>query len=197
MNYTEVLLLVEPYLKKVDIENFKKIDEMYLAKSEIFTVPFYDILDKVFRKTIEKQKSNEKDSIAYIYFSVLYSNILMEKHALRIDLYDKNNVCDSVEITDEWKPNYIFDMYSDAMSQIAKILSSNYVYIEPFELKKLYKSYVMNYYLLALVLLKRMLPQIQQMESYKLMNKESKVKIVYGEYMDRGEIIYCIDNVGE
>ena len=194
MNITEVVMSLEKYLNKVEIKNFNEIRKMYLENKETFTKPFLKTMDCMFQDIIRLQECGKKGKVAYISFSMLYSNLLLDKNSLRIDIYDSNYVCDDVEVVGEWTPEHIFDRCKDDMDKAMRILSSDYIRVEPYEHRMLYQSYVADYYLLAVVILRDMLPMIKELKTYQHMQKEEEVVVIYGEYMDKGEKIYSIVN---
>lgn len=185
MNDTEIVKALNPFLSEALRKKYIETKELYEKKPEIFREPFLKEIDRLMKLVAEKQADDEKGKVAYICFSFLYSNVMLNKNALRIDVFDKNIFFDTKEIVGEWKLDYFFSSVEQDMSKAFKILSSNYIRIKRHEEKELFNSYLFNYYMLAEVVLRALAPSISTLESFQSIEKEEKVIVTYGEYMDK------------
>ncbi len=181
-------------LKRIE-DNYLKIHTNFEKEPFRYIKGLLDSLKELFDKAKIMQNSEEKDDIAYITFTFLYSKVLQNKNGLRIDVLDKNLYLDEQEVYVFWEPTEIFVWVEEDMKYIERYLSSSFISLKKYEFLELYNSYLVNYYQILAKMLIKMVPCIQSMQSYKALKKEKEVKVLLGEYMDNYQCIYSL--VGE
>lgn len=94
-------LVSEPLQQRFLID----LDQIVLYMKDNIQVLSADLtssLQTAIDQSICWQAANKKGSVAYISFSLLQSNVLLEKYAFRIDAYDDRFLVDDSEAASEW-----------------------------------------------------------------------------------------------
>ena len=104
------------------------------------------------------QTANKKGPVAYISFSLLQSNILLEKYAFWIDTYDDRFLIDDSEAASEWDFSMLLQNLDTNFDVIASTLRQSVIRVQEYELWELKKAYHLNYYATATRLLQGLLP---------------------------------------
>ncbi len=142
----------------------------------------------------EMQKQEKKGNIAYIHFSVLRTNILLGKHELRIDAYDKNWYLDSVECSYHYPVEEIYcylEKYSDAVMDLWQksqgINNLADAYRKVFDASNIYLFYIAE-------LIRMGMKRIKDMEPFLSVKKAECFIVGIGGFMDRFDILYKEDH---
>lgn len=149
------------------------------------------ILD-VFKKLSEKSNKDDGLKIRYVDFSILKVSILNEKYEIFVAAYDKNWYAGEM-IYESFCIDYVFkglteirdDLYKKAKKYVGKIRCSS---IDQYILKKSseYNNYLTFFFI-------EYLKQYDEEESFKEMNKEKLVTVIYGDYKGNSQIVYSYD----
>lgn len=186
----EIIKITDNFLPKMLEDNLLKIQNNFKRDPMIYLKEFFDCLQRLFVKTRKLQEEGKKSEVAVIYFSFLYSNVLLERNGFRVETLDKELFLDKSEVYEIWQPSNLFEYVEADMHKTQKLLSSAYIRIKKYELWELRNSYLLNYYMVAEKLIQEAVIHINKMESYRKMRKCKEVKIMLGEYMNHPICIY-------
>lgn len=117
-------------------------------------------------------------------FLFLYSNVLLNRHGYRVETLDGQFYLDDCEISGMWCPKLIFDYLEEDVQIIRRKIQGEYIPLSKYDLLELRNSHLHSYYSCAFSYLKEFISGIALMKSFKDMEKEDNVKIIFGEYMD-------------
>lgn len=131
----------------------------------------------------------EKAPIAYVTFSLLQSNLLLGRCALRVDAWDKRFLLDDDEASSEWDFQFMLRTTGPDMDAVAAKVRETMTRVQDYELKELERDYRRNYYAIAFEVLRAALPACLPalMESPAPLSDE--VNFTAGAYMERQQII--------
>lgn len=144
---------------------------------------FIKTFSNLFKEANELQKQAIKDKVAIINISFLYSNILLNKYAVQINVYDKQFYLDKVEISSDLDLSYLFQFIEEDMVYIKKELGKRFIRLKDYELVNIRTKYIVRYYKLAEYLIRDLVPYIQRIKEFKKIDKENRVIVLWGEYM--------------
>lgn len=160
--------------------------EQYISE---FERCFLDYCDKVY----EMQQEGKKKSIAYIQFSVLRTNILLNKHVIRMDAYDENWYLDTAECNGEYEVTKYYSYlkkYGECIEDLRKKALGGITLAEV--QKRIFSE--SNFYLFYVAEVIRLgMRKVIQSQSYKRMQKADCFMVTIGGYMDRFDILYKED----
>lgn len=188
-NLNKIIEVTSDYTIEQLIKNTKLIKEEYKKNQINIVTDFVKIMNEVFERTCRLQEKGIKGKVSVIYFSFLYSNVLLNKKAFRIDIFDQGIFLDDIEVSSEWSYDFIFKYTENDMKKIKNIISSNYIKVKNYELWELKNSYEYNYYIAAESILTELSSCIDKLNSYKKMKKNKEVSVMIGEYMNSPVII--------
>lgn len=183
------------YEKYVDgrwVDNFLKIDEKYKDNKEKIEADIVQKFDDICKITSTLQISKLKGNIKYIYFSFLRTNIIEDKADYRIDFFDENWFLDKVECSININLDFVFDFLFSHMEEL-KVRANEYgrsVTLMDIEEIKIIESE--KYNILAIEFLSDIINKLIEIPAYKEMEKSEDILIMAGEYMDRTDVIYPI-----
>lgn len=131
------------------------------------------------------QTANKKGPVAYISFSLLQSNLLLEKYAFRIDAYDDRFLVDDNEAASEWDFSALLQNLNTNFDVIASTLRQSVIRVQEYELWELKKAYHLNYYATATGLLQGLLPLCLNALSLDGIDVMPEVQFTVGPYMEK------------
>ena len=131
------------------------------------------------------QTANKKGPVAYISFSLLQSNLLLEKYAFRIDAYDNRFLVDDSEAASEWDFSALLQNLNTNFDVIASTLRQSVIRVQEYELWELKKAYHLNGYATATGLLQGLLPLCLDALSLDGIDVMPEIQFTIGPYMEK------------
>lgn len=192
MDVESVVQYSDPHMSQLEDDFFEKIEQQLETDHHFLIDSFLSDVDNVLRKVIKHQEKGKKGEISYITFTLLRSNMLLDHHALRIDVMDDNFWYDEVEITGEWRLDYIFQNASSVYRKIINSCSSNYLKLQPYEMTKIYYHILYEHYVFSAGVLRKIVREIEQLDSFQQMKKAKEVKLLGGEFRDKTCLIVTL-----
>lgn len=131
------------------------------------------------------QNAEKKGAIAYISFSLLQSNLLLEKYAFRIDVYDERFLIDDNEAASEWDFSLLLQKLDTNFDVVASTLRQSVIRVQEYELWELKKAYQLNYYATTTGLLQGLVPLCLDRLSLDGIDAMPEVQFTVGPYMEK------------
>ena len=142
-------------------------------------------LQKAFDAAVCWQTAAKKGPVAYISFSVMQSNLLLEKYAFQIDAYDERFLVDDNEAASEWDFSILLQNLDADFDVIAATLRQSVIRVQEYELWELKKAYHLNYYATATGLLQGLLPLCLDALSLDGIDVMPEIQFTIGPYMEK------------
>lgn len=142
-------------------------------------------IQKAFDAAVCWQTAAKKGPVAYISFSVMQSNLLLEKCAFQIDAYDERFLVDDNEAASEWDFSILLQSLDTNFDVIASTLRQSVIRVQEYELWELKKAYHLNYYATATGLLQGLLPLCLDALSLDGIDVMPEVQFTIGPYMEK------------
>lgn len=138
---------------------------------------------------LHEAAQKEKAPIAYVSFSLLQSNLLLGRYALRVDAWDKRFLLDDDEASSEWDFQFMLQRSGPDMDAVAAKVRETMTRVQDYELKELERAYCLNYYAIAFEVLRAALPSCfpALMKNPALWADE--VNFTVGAYMEQQQLI--------
>ena len=177
-------LVSEPLQQRFLID----LDQIVLYMKDNIQVLSADLtssLQTAIDQSICWQAANKKGSVAYISFSLLQSNVLLEKYAFRIDAYDDRFLVDDSEAASEWDFSVLLQNLDTNFDVIASTLRQSVIRVQEYELWELKKAYRLNYYATTTGLLQSLLPLCLDTLSLGGSHVMPEVQFTVGPYMEK------------
>lgn len=147
-------------------------------------------LDTAMTQARALQMSGRKGPIAFISFSILHSNILLDRNGLRVDIYDEGFWVDDAEASSDWDLAWLFRWMDEDLNAAAKNIRQSVSRVQEYELLELAKAYSLNYYALATLLLTSMLPATVERVPMLETKRAPMIQITAGQYMENQPCIF-------
>lgn len=155
------------------------------------------LMDGVFKDVCELQKKGLKESIRYVHFFFLGSSIIMDCNEIQVNLFSKESYMDKKEAMAIWNPDFILKYHMESVKSVDKLARQRvrgYSRQQYMQLKSwsyaLYNLQIFNY-------LHRVAPEITELDSFKVMNKDSQICMAFGGYMDRAVSVWPVKDAME
>ena len=164
------------------------LDQIVLCMKDNIQVLSADLtrsIQKAFDETVCWQTATKKGPVAYVSFSLLQSNLLLEKYAFRIDAYDNRFLVDDCEAASEWDFSALLQSLDTNFDVIASTLRQSVIRVQEYELWELKKACHLNYYATATGLLQGLLPLCLDALSLDGMGVMPEVQFTVGPYMEK------------
>lgn len=131
------------------------------------------------------QKSGQKGAIAYISFSLLYSNVLLERFALYIDAYDERYLLDSGEASAEWNFSLLIQDVDMDFESVAQELRKSETRVQKYEILELKRSYQTCYYPVVLEFLPTLLDECLKELPIDTVQFCPEIVFTFGKYLEK------------
>lgn len=188
----EIDLMLQARVSLDQFTEYYQKNEVQLRKD--FCQPFAQL----FKKGRVLQDQGKKPAIAFLAISVLRSFILNHCYQLRLDLYDNSYFLDPVECSIYLDLEYLLkyiDTDIDAFIGSLKECGAKYT---TYEVDRIKKDYIEVYASFAQDYILEQLSDILALKEFAVLQKTDDFKIIYGEYLDRTEVIYpAVSESGE
>ena len=100
---------------------------------------------------------------------------------------DDNFWYDEVEITGEWRLDYIFQNASSVYRKIINSCSSNYLKLQPYEMTKIYYHILYEHYVFSAGVLRKI---VREIENMLLAPQDEPIKVEDSEEKNKEEMYY-------
>ncbi len=147
-------------------------------------------LQKAFDAAVCWQTAAKKGPVAYVSFSLMQSNLLLEKYAFQIDAYDERFLVDDNEAASEWDFSILLQNLDNNFDVIAATLRQSVIRVQEYELWELKKAYHLNYYATATGLLQGLLPLCLDALSLDGIDVMPEIQFTIGPYMEKQMSFY-------
>lgn len=181
----ELATLVSEPLRQQFLMDLDQIALCMKDNIRVLTADLTSSLQKAIDEAACWQRAGKKRAIGYISFSLLQSNLLLEKYAFRIDAYDDRFLIDDNEAASEWEFSILLQNLDTNFDVIASTLRQSVIRVQEYELWELKKAYCLNYYATATGLLQSLLPLCLSELSLDEIGVMPEVQFTVGPYMEK------------
>jgi len=147
-------------------------------------------IEEALHKAAQRQQSGQKGPVAYISFSILQSNLLLNRYALQVDAWDERFLIDDNEAASEWDFQAIFQEIKPDMEAVAAKVREQMTRVQKYELKELERAYILNYFAIALDVLKATVPSYLHVIQKSPALLAPEVQFTVGAYMEQQQPFY-------
>lgn len=171
----------------------KMEQELPLAREKIIE-SLATALSQIFHKASELQKAENKGSVAYLCISFLRTNLLEDDWQYRLDLYDENFYLDSIECTENWEMEFVWNHLKWRMSELTDAIKHSLYAnkVRAHHLNQIKMTMAEKYQQTAILLTKLLLPEVIERLDDAGVSKMSIITIRMGEYLDYNVPLYEI-----
>jgi len=139
---------------------------------------------------IEMQKENTKDSIAYIQFSWLRTNIMVRNYKIRIDSYNKDWYLDRVECIGEFDASEIYTILDEYWNKLDGVRKKYVHRLSSADTKLLVLDECVKYNLVIAILVAGAIQLAVQLPVFNEILKDETFCIRVGEFQDKSVEVY-------
>lgn len=178
------------YVRMKNTEKVLELKEYFDKNKDKLALEFIESLKNMFIKIYEMQSKNSKGKIAYITYSMLRTEILQKNYMYLVEAFDKSWFLDdkrcSINYDSTWAFKFL-DEFEEALEK-KRIEYMNLITSADVEKIKLEEAQNYNYFIKELA--KYSLENSKEIEEFEKIDKEEKMQIRVGEYMDVSEVVY-------
>lgn len=187
---TEISQFLQPYIE----ERFQMSCQWFQLVVEYYGLEVWNELKTVIRTTIKKadllQKENKKGKGQYFIISFLKSSVYLEKLEWRIDILDEGFYLDNQESEGYYLPRFLQGKYWEDLDFLLDKTRDHVIRLQNYEWIVIKKQYTELFAFLVFQMIHSLIEYIvEEIEESKLLLSD-QFKIIYGEYMDRGIVLY-------
>ena len=181
----EVASLVSEPLQQRFLTDLDRIVLCMKDNVQVLNADLARSMQEAFDAAVYWQTAAKKGPVAYISFSVMQSNLLLEKYAFQIDAYDERFLVDDNEAASEWDFSILLQNLDADFDVIAATLRQSVIRVQEYELWELKKAYHLNYYATATGLLQGLLPLCLDALSLDGIDVMPEIQFTIGPYMEK------------
>ena len=181
----ELASLVSEPLQQRFLTDLDRIVLCMKDNVQVLSADLAKSLQKAFDAAVCWQTAAKKGPVAYVSFSLMQSNLLLEKYAFQIDAYDERFLVDDNEAASEWDFSILLQNLDADFDVIAATLRQSVIRVQEYELWELKKAYHLNYYATATGLLQGLLPLCLDALSLDGIDVMPEIQFTIGPYMEK------------
>lgn len=173
-------------------EDIVQIEQQFPQRREEIVQSLATVLDRIFQHAYDLQQNKEKGAIAYLYISLLRTNLLTDHYAYRIDLYNEKLYLDKIECTDTWQFDFIWEFLTQRIVQLKQtIYSSIYANkVRTYHLNEIKLVMAEGYQRIAILLTKVFIAEAIQKTEFSKFSKTDSFTICMGDYQSSNLLLY-------
>ena len=177
-------------LREELVKDVKEIISSLEQKNQQITAEIASSVEAALREARNRQKAGEKGAVSYISFSFLQSSLLLDRLAFRVDSWDERFMLDDSEASSEWDFRTLVSCGGPDMNAVAKKVRETMIRVRDYELKELERAYRVNYFALAVEVLRAALPFSVDQVKGSSAELSPEVQFTVGPYMEQQQPIY-------
>ncbi len=176
----------------------QKIKEAYNMHKEKYVNAFVNLMDNLFKKYLSLQNVEEaertpedeerkyKGKLKLICISFLRTSMEVESYEYLVRAYDDLDYLDNIEVEEWYRVEYRHEQKVEDSKYFEKLIFNRIIRAKKYEIKDFLREYVQEVYCKPLPEeILDGLEKIQELESYKQIQKFETVTLQYGELMDK------------
>ena len=177
-------------LREELVKDVKEIMSSLEQKNQQIASEIASAVGEALREAEHRQIAGEKGTVSYISFSFLQSYLLLDRLAFRVDAWDERFMLDDSEASSEWDFRTLVSCNGPNMDAVAKKVRETMIRVQDYELKELERAYRVNYFALAVEVLRAALPRSVDQVKRDLVELSPEVQFTVGPYMEQQQPIY-------
>ena len=172
--------------------NIKKIQQSIALESIMIKRELLSCVDNLFKKCIDQQRENAKQSIQYLHFFYLRLAVITQQYDIQINAFSEQSYMDQIETMVLWNPDFIMKYYREDIEAIEQEARKQVLHFGYPQLMEVRERYFAIYILFIGQYLMRVVGDITSLASFQEMKKAKDMQIVFGGYMDKGIQIWSL-----
>ena len=139
---------------------------------------------ELFRILVSQQNLGEKGLLRWITISFLKSSVTAGTYEIATACHTADLYLDEAETETYWRMGFMKDAIERDMAVIIPNLKKKIFRIRDYEIEEFRAQYAYTYTALLLVLFNRVLPRVFDLPEFMSVQKEDRVEITFGGYME-------------
>lgn len=177
--------LATEYLQERFAQDLSLIHSAYSKSSPQLRNNLCNTMQQILQQVQLRQEMNQKGSIAYVSFSLMQSNVLMDTFALHVDAYDERFLLDSSEASAEWDFSLLMQNVDTNFEAVAQILRRTETRVQEYEVLELKRSYQTCYYPVVLEFLPSLLEECLKQLPLDTVLLRPEIIFTFGMYLEK------------
>ena len=149
-----------------------------------------ETLNTVLHAAAAQQKKGDKGEIAYISFSFLHSNLLINRYAIRVDAWDRRFYIDDNMASADWDFFILLQNVDFDFSSIESAVRKTVTRVQAYELEEVKRVYIMHYYAIAMDYLRAITPTCLKQVKTASALIAPEISCTIGQYMEQQHTFY-------
>lgn len=180
-------------LNQKSTEQLNQLDFYIKKHLDELTDQLSDCISNYGEVIYEMQKTGEKGAIAYLQFSLLRTNILLNKHELRLDAFDENWYLDTVECSGSYEVNEVLKYLTEFSDMVETLRKESPMRTTLREAQSRIFEESQKYQIFLAELIRLGMRKVVQTEGYRKIVKAPVFAVCIGGLLDRVDILYKED----
>lgn len=182
--------LATDILREELVNDVKEIMSSLEQKTQQIVAEIASAVETALREAEHRQIAREKRAASYISFSFLQSYLLLDRFAFRVDAWDERFMLDDRDASSEWDFRTLVSCSGPDMNAVAKKVRETMIRVQDYELKELERAYRVNYFALAVEVLRAALPFSVDQVKRDSAELSPEIQFTVGPYMEQQQPIY-------
>lgn len=181
-------------------QEMQNVDEKILfefeARQKEITAEFLAAVDQALTEYSERQAVGEKGALECILISPACYGINTGSYEVTISALDQRMYFDPEVVMSYWQADFVYHHIDDFMKILPDFFKKHFIRVKEYELEEFRQIYALGYqgFLFAPLLL--LTARIPTLESYQRIKHAKEVWVLYGLYMEQGELMHAFAGEG-
>lgn len=180
-------------LNQKSTELLNQLDSYIKNHLDELTEQLSDCISQYGESIYEMQQTGEKGAIAYLQFSMLRTNILLNQHELRLDAYDENWYLDLVECSSSYKVKEVLTPLSEFADMVEALRKESAMRMTLRETQSRIFEESRKYMIFLAELIRLGMQKVILTEGYQKIRKAPVFVVCIGGLLDRVDLLYKED----
>lgn len=154
--------------------------------------------DELLRETLHQLVSLLKDSsgkeTTYLQISYLHTTLLSETYCYLAVLYDSFYYLDLKPVSCQLALNFIYQFFKEDIKYLTGKMEKKFHHLYTSDVMVMKEACNCHYIGIVANYLESVLEEFIETDAYKKMKKQKNFKILFGEYMGKGKVMYELLN---
>lgn len=179
----DIIVFCQEFLEKELIKTKIEVLENCESNADQIFESLKDSFNRVFIKAKNKK-------VKFIVVNFLYSSLMTDSREFLIAVYNELFYLDLGAVSEKVKFQFLDFYFSRDVENLTNIAEKKFLRLTEYEKAAVKIECGLQYLKILSSCLQKLSLKITQLETFKRMEKEEDFKIILGEYMGQGEVIY-------
>ncbi len=179
----DIIVFCQEFLEKEIIKTQNEVMQNYESNAD----QIFKTLKEPFNKVFTRAKNKK---VKFIVVNFLYSSFMTDSRTFLIAVYNELFYLDLGAVSEKVKFQFLDFYFNRDVENLTNLTAKKFLRLTEYEKAAIKIECGLQYLKILSACLQKISLKVTQLETFEQMEKEDDFKIILGEYMGQGEVIY-------